>query len=188
MKYAALGLCFVLAACCCKTPKDYTVIREVSRPVRIADEVVSEQKKVNVAPQIVQPASAYYTVSAGPVVYYQDVPLMMEQKVQTMVQQPVIQPRQLPSPYVPEMMTAPVPVADIQATQEMAHCVTVLQHPQGRDLVRCLNTDLTCIGAYEKLGYIQLRHSPQFAGGADIESPADYPARQNRINNNIPRW
>lgn len=197
MRHLAIGLCFLLGACCWKNTcdtKEYTVIRETSRPVSVKSEVVQQQAMpVAAAPQIMIPnnQTMYYSVQSQPVVYYQNVPVMEAMPVQQqfVMQEPAmaVQQRQVQSPYVPEAYRASVSNG-VQATQDVAHCIIVLQHPQARDLVRCLNTDFTCISSYEKLGYVQLRHTPQFSGAADQEVASDYPVRSQRVNNNIPRW
>lgn len=194
MRYFALVLCGLLTACCVKQPKEYTVIREVSRPVKTP--VVEPQPEPVVQPMaepvMVMPASVpvippyYTTLSSAPVVYYQDMPMMAE--VVMMGEMEIEQPVE-PVSVEPEVVDMPVMPADqVRVSQDMAHCVVVLQHPQGRDLVRCMNTDLTCIQSYEKLGYVQLRYTPHFAGSEDVVQASDYPARQWRSDNNIPRW
>ncbi|MDR2901804.1 MAG: hypothetical protein LBU87_01675 [Lactobacillales bacterium] len=64
----------------------------------------------------------------------------------------------------------------------------VLQHPRNRDLVKCSSADTACLNAYESQGYIRLRNMPKFAGHKDVTSESDYPPKQWRDNNNIPRW
>jgi len=194
MRYFILILCGLLTMACAKQPKEYTVIREVSRPVKtpVAEQPepivqpVAEQPQVVVAPSVPVIPSYYTTLSGAPVVYYQDMPMMAEVVMmgEMEVEQPVVSA-------VVEAEEAEMPVMSaeqIHISQDMAHCVVVLQHPQGRDLVRCMNTDFTCIQSYEKLGYVQLRYAPHFAGSEDVTQPSDYPARQWRSDNNIPRW
>ena len=191
MRYFALVLCGFLAACCVKQPKEYTVIREVSRPVK-APVVQKVEERAMVEPVVVaEPAvptiTPYYTtLTSAPMVYYQDVPMMAEVVMmgEMEIEQPVVQ-----APVQSEIQEMPIMPADqVRVSQDMIHCVVVLQHPQGRDLVRCMNTDLTCIQSYEKLGYVQLRYAPHFAGSEDLDRPSDYPTRQWRSDNNIPRW
>lgn len=191
MRYFALVLCGLLTACCAKQPKEYTVIREVSRPVKTPVATVAEQPQpveqiVVAAPAVPAIPSYYTTLTSAPVVYYQDMPMMAEVVMmgEMEIEQPVA-----PASFEPEVTDMPVMPADqVRVSQDMAHCVVVLQHPQGRDLVRCMNTDFTCIQSYEKLGYVQLRYAPQFAGSEDVTRASDYPARQWRSDNNIPRW
>ena len=52
MRYFALVLCGFLAACCVKQPKEYTVIREVSRPVK-APVVQKVEERAMVEPVVV---------------------------------------------------------------------------------------------------------------------------------------
>lgn len=94
----------------------------------------------------------------------------------------------LRSPYNPSVEPVSQSVLTLEPTQSEAPSIIVLQHPAARDLVRCLISDSQCISAYERLGYVQLRHSPQFAGEKEALSVSDYPARKYHDNNNIPRW
>lgn len=241
MRYFVFILCALLTAGCAKENKEYTVIREVSRPVVVQEEVqpalpmlpqypaqswretndnvqmyngqtyngqtyngvLTGQYQVSGLEPIVFPQPAipprYVVVNGEPVMYYEEMPMTAEMVVmgEVAVEQPVpmatvdAQPVIVQQPMQPEYVISQKREnisQQVAISQEMEHCVVVLQHPQGRDLVRCLNTDLMCIQSYEKLGYVQLRYTPHFSGSKDVEVSSDYPVRQWRSNNNIPRW
>ncbi len=207
MRYFILILCGFLAGCYSQGRKEYTVIREVSRPVQSVktetvtqpNETVYQHPITEVGYQqpletvvVTQPMPSippyYATLTGEQVVYYQEMPLMGEMIVGGEVSVEQIPTEQPVQPVVQPAAQTPIYENQVSITQDMEHCVVVLQHPQGRDLVRCMNTDLTCIQSYEKLGYVQLRYTPHFAGSKDVEMPSDYPARRWRSNNNIPRW
>lgn len=85
-----------------------------------------------------------------------------------------------------------MPQTPMQANivQSYANCpyIVVLQHPEERNLVKCLMCDQVCLQRYEHAGYVQLRYIPHSSGSQDLPSMSDYPAGRWRENEEIPRW
>lgn len=208
-----LFLSLFLVTACMPAKKEYTVIREQSRPATEITAPVCPTSK---------PVCPFSTSSAPAQtpVYYAGTYTMQQPTMQFMVPaETMMQPAMMQAP----VMTAPAvsytygtaPVMQQQTPQQPAMMmqntqmtqtvqttqnggmettvtedasVIIMQHPSNRDLVKCAGGDDQCVLSYQSQGYVQLKNAPHFAGYNDVPSDSDYPTRRWRDNNDIPRW